>query len=537
MCLTLGLAGAGLAIRESGREARFLNELDSWTKAANEALRSVQENATPAVWSPEFGILEQRIPQICDLEQELQTLIQERQTLQQELDSERRSTAQARKDTHDERHRATLQREAGLRSSAHALERALTDIQKAAEQVRDASSQASQGAESQRSSLTSTASAMEEMNCTVIEVARNAEEASQAAADTRSCADDGAREMHRTEQDIESVADHTRQLSTHIAALGDHADAIRRVMSLISDIADQTNLLALNAAIEAARAGESGRGFAVVADEVRKLAEKTMDATSEVHDTVRAIQEGVTQASGEMGQATEQVTDAVEQARQSRTTLDRIVELSRASSRQVRSIAVAAEQQAKTSEEINRTIGEVSRIADHTTEVMQRSDNAVSALAEQVRELGLVNSVFDMVGGGGPRKVVQGLAQDPGILSLQRERQEAALRRAVRSNGSLELLYVTDARGRQTVSNIAQPDSATPEDAKAFGRDWSARPWYTEAMQSGTLSLSDIYTSETSGAPCITVSIPMRDREGGVVGVVAADIRVGGDKGRGTTAS
>ena len=62
--------------------------------------------------------------------------------------------------------------------------------------------------------------------------------------------------------------------------LGQQADSIGHILSVISDIADQTNLLALNAAIEAARAGDAGRGFAVVADEVRKLAEKTMVRSS-----------------------------------------------------------------------------------------------------------------------------------------------------------------------------------------------------------------------------------------------------------------
>ena len=48
---------------------------------------------------------------------------------------------------------------------------------------------------------------------------------------------------------------------------------LKRMVSVVADIAKQTNLLALNAAIEAARAGDTGRGFAVVADAVRKLSD------------------------------------------------------------------------------------------------------------------------------------------------------------------------------------------------------------------------------------------------------------------------
>jgi hypothetical protein len=95
---------------------------------------------------------------------------------------------------------------------------------------------------------------------------------------------------------VEQVAEEIVNLSELVTRSGEtieqfarHADEVRSVVGLITDIADQTNMLALNAAIEAARAGEHGRGFAVVADEVRKLAERTQKATSEIAISIQTM--------------------------------------------------------------------------------------------------------------------------------------------------------------------------------------------------------------------------------------------------------
>lgn len=125
-----------------------------------------------------------------------------------------------------------------------------------------------------------------------------------------------------------------------VRSLVERADAIHRVIELISDIAEQTNLLALNATIEAARAGEAGRGFAVVASEVKSLAEQTGKATEEISGQIAGIQEASTGAAeglsgihGVIGELNETLSDlAAVVTQQSQATSDIAISMDGASS-------------------------------------------------------------------------------------------------------------------------------------------------------------------------------------------------------------
>jgi len=239
----------------------------------------------------------------------------------------------------------------------------------------------------QRARTGETATAMQQMNATVLEVAKNASGAAEQAGLTMEKAREGADTVQQSVAAIGRVKSQTDILRDRIAALGDQAAGIGQVLNVISDIADQTNLLALNAAIEAARAGDAGRGFAVVADEVRKLAEKTMHATKEVGQSITAIQAGAREAASGMDEATRAVAEATRLADHSGVALHEILELAGHTNDQVRSIAAAAEEQSAASEEIHRAVDEVSRVADETAQGVDRSVAAVERLASQAEAL------------------------------------------------------------------------------------------------------------------------------------------------------
>ncbi len=276
---------------------------------------------------------------------------------------------------------------AGLLQAAERLGDVVHALSDASSRLSAQIGESSRGSEHQSGRMAETATAMEEMNATVLEVARNATNAATTTEAARDKANAGAGVVGRLVESIGRIRGQAQTLKDDMGRLGAQAQDIGRIMNVISDIADQTNLLALNAAIEAARAGEAGRGFAVVADEVRKLAEKTMTATKEVGEAITGIQQGTKRNVTGVDQAAGAVEEASGLAGEAGQALSEIVGLVDSASDQVRSIASAAQQQSATSEEINRSIEDVNATAATTARAMGEASLAVDDLARQAQDL------------------------------------------------------------------------------------------------------------------------------------------------------
>ncbi|WP_243311269.1 methyl-accepting chemotaxis protein [Fundidesulfovibrio agrisoli] len=290
----------------------------------------------------------------------------------------------------------------GMLQAAVKLEGVVEIVSSASEELSAQVEQSSHGAQDQAQRIGETATAMEEMNATVMEVARNASKAAETTEKAKDRAESGSKVVSRVVDGIGQVQNQALGMKEDMSLLGKQAEGIGQVMNVISDIADQTNLLALNAAIEAARAGEAGRGFAVVADEVRKLAEKTMTATKEVGEAIHGIQQGTQKNIGNVETTVKTINEATTLAGESGEALAEIVKLVEAATDQVRSIATASEQQSAASEEINRSIEDVSRISSETSDAMRQSAMAVSELANQAGVLrGLIEDMKSESGGAG----------------------------------------------------------------------------------------------------------------------------------------
>ncbi len=282
----------------------------------------------------------------------------------------------------------------GMLQAADRLEDVVAVVSSASEELSAQIEESSHGAEQQSQRVSETATAMEEMNASVLEVAKSAAHAADTADAARHKALSGAEVVNKVVSGMGEVTEQARQMKKDMLDLGQQAEGIGQILNVITDIADQTNLLALNAAIEAARAGEAGRGFAVVADEVRKLAEKTMTATKQVGDAIHGIQQGTAKNIANVERTGTTIAQAVELSNTSGQALQEIVTLVEQAADQVRSIATASEEQSAASEEINRSIDDVQRISSETADAMIQSAKAVSELAVQSNKLqALINDL------------------------------------------------------------------------------------------------------------------------------------------------
>ncbi len=115
--------------------------------------------------------------------------------------------------------------------------------------------------------------------------------------------------------------------------------------------------------------------------------------------------------------------------------------------------------------------------------------------------------------------------EDAAIKSMEPEKQEETLKNIVEEFPFIQFAYIVNGEGVKITKNITQVVDRAKYAKIGLHEDFSDRDWFINPIKNGKISATDMYSSRITGALCVTVSGPIRDEPGEIVGVLGFDIR------------
>ncbi|GEJ56392.1 HAMP domain-containing methyl-accepting chemotaxis protein [Anaeromyxobacter diazotrophicus] len=260
-----------------------------------------------------------------------------------------------------------------INATARALEEALAQVSRAAqdlssatEQIASSSQAVASGASEQASAIEETSSQLESMAGLIRVAGEHAAAASALAGSAQALSEGGQRATERMGGAMENIRT--------------SAEATSQIIKDIEEIAFQTNLLALNAAVEAARAGEAGRGFAVVAEEVRSLALRSKQAASKTEALIR-----------------ESVAHAAEGDRTAREVAGSLARIAAEVSKVtgiVTELAESSRDHGRAVEQVTAAVEQMNKVTQQNAASSEESSSATAELSAQAQELSALVGSF-----------------------------------------------------------------------------------------------------------------------------------------------
>ncbi len=255
------------------------------------------------------------------------------------------------------------------------------------EELKKVSLNTKKGTKLQQNSTAKVVSAINYMVKSVQAVEESTDDTVKATKETVAIIENGTTVVDETINILKTLANKADQTLEIITRLESHTDNIGTVLEAIKGIANQTNLLALNATIEATRAGEHGKGFSIVADEVKTLANRTQQATKEIHGTIEILQTETDNAVNAMKEGRIHAYSGVEQASKTNDAFALIADSVGVISNMKSRIASSIEQQSTVVIEIKNNVTEINKVSEETAEGASSLTKHCDELSERSNEL------------------------------------------------------------------------------------------------------------------------------------------------------
>lgn len=415
---------------------------------------------------------------------------------------------------------------------------AIADVSGLAMNIREAGKLAADLTAHTAASAAEASSQVEEVIAATQTISNVAADILKDSAANRQAAEAGCSAMAESAAAMAEIERTSREVDERIRLLTQTAREIDTFLVTIRGISSQTSLLALNAAIEAARAGEHGRGFAVVAQEIQKLSDASAEAASAANILLAQIDSGVGEAAEAVAAGDRAVAAGSSAAQAVEANLRKILatsaqvesklqQASAARTAQYEATRKTAEFLADMAADCRETAGQVTAVTasiakqeDHICETV-RMGEILTTVANALVDAASTFAVANLDVGEETRLAVAAAALRDKLTSFVRSGDFAGMDPAVHRR-ALENLLAGNAEIEAAWSNT--PDGRFVVSLPPAGiANAASREWFRKA-RSGENYVSAPYISAISQRPCLTVSVPVVDGDGAVLGVVGVDL-------------
>ncbi|BAH06717.1 methyl-accepting chemotaxis protein [Clostridium kluyveri] len=332
------------------------------------------------------------------------------------------------------------------------------------------------------------------------------------------------------------------KLVSKVKNLYEKAFKIQNIADAVNDISKNTNLLSLNASIEAAKAKESGSGFAVVANEIRKLAAISSNQAKEIQYIIDEIKSEITDISANMDNEAKIFSETITFSNATKENLDNIYIESKKSIDSIEDINKVINIQNKKVIDIRDLMRKVCEISENTSAATQQ---VASASQEQ---LSAMKNAFDSISNLSDmnkslKEGISSFAKDYNVNEEVRRNIETGLevlRQVAQIEGlsTMEYNICTEILTKNInkypyfeLFGLVQRDGLRKAITLDYSEEevytsFSHRPYFKESIK-GKEYQSEPYISVDTNNYCIALSVPVKNRESEITGVLIGDLILG----------